>query len=65
MRDPYMLNTPLIAKFLNNDKLNLPDNSDKSLPPIENIPNASSQFINWLVGFVDGEGTFSIIPDKN
>ena len=60
-----MLNTPLIAKFLNNDKLNLPDNSDKSLPPIENIPNASSQFINWLVGFVDGEGTFSIIPDKN
>jgi|SRR6186713_226587 len=63
MRGPDMLITPIVAKFLSNNKLNLSDNRDKSLPPIENIPNASSQFLNWLVGFVDAEGSFILLPN--
>ena len=65
MRGPDMLITPLIVKFLNKDKLNLPDNSDKSLRPIKNIPNAPSQFLNSLVGFADAKGSFSITFDNN
>lgn len=32
---------------------------------IEKLPNASEDFLQWFVGFVDGEGNFSIKWDKS
>lgn len=31
---------------------------------IKSLPNATEQFLQWFVGFVDGEGSFSIVPNK-
>lgn len=51
-----------IEKFIKNFNLNLSNNNPKDLPfHIKKIiPNASIQFIEWLVGFTDAEGSFSI-----
>ena len=56
-----------LGKFLNDFKLNSPNNNSKDLPLHikKNIPNASRQFIEWLVGFTDSEGSFSINFNKS
>ena len=67
MREPIILTTPaIITNFLNKSKLsNIPDNA-KDLPRhiIKLLPNASKEFIHWFIGFVDGEGCFSIHPNS-
>ena len=56
-----------ISKFIKNFKLNLPDNNPKDLPDHlkKKMPKATSQFIEWLVGFTDAEGCFYIYSNKN
>lgn len=67
MRGPCLLITPIIANFFKKTNINLPNNSYEDLPPapIKSVPNASSEFINWFVGFVDAEGHFSINPNSS
>jgi hypothetical protein len=64
MRDPFLLILPL-DRFLNKSKINLL--IDKDLPEYikENIPNASKEFLNWFVGFVDAEGCFTIFSNRS
>lgn len=64
MSGPVLTVIPLISKFLNKSKLNLVENGKDLSPTLKKtIPNASKEFINWLVGFTDAEGSFSIKPD--
>jgi hypothetical protein len=69
MRGSDMLtNFALGFNFLNNTKLiNLSENSAKSLPThnIKSLPDATKQFLQWFVGFVDAEGCFAIHPNKS
>ena len=55
-----------ISKYIKNFKLNLPDNNPKDLPVQlkKNMPKATRQFIEWLVGFTDAEGCFHIYFNK-
>jgi len=52
----------LNEKFINKSNFKLLNNNPKDLPSHlkKSIPNATRQFIEWLVGFTDAEGSFSI-----
>lgn len=64
MSGPVLLAIPNMSKFLNRSHLKLAEDGRDLSPKLkEIIPNASKDFINWLVGFTDGEGSFSIKPD--
>jgi len=56
-----------ISKFISNLNVKLPDNNTKDLPNHlkKNMPSATREFIQWLVGFTDAEGTFYIYNNKS
>lgn len=56
-----------ISKFIKNYNLNLLNNNPKNLPIHikKNMPNVTIEFIQWLAGFTDAEGSFIIYSNKN
>jgi len=55
-----------ISKFISNLNLKLPENNPKDLPIHlkKDMPNATREFLQWLVGFTDAEGFFYIYNNK-
>ena len=64
---PIQLKNNLVEKLRENFRLSLPNNIPMDLPPHfkKVLPLASNEFLEWLAGFTDAEGTFSIIPQSN
>jgi hypothetical protein len=56
--------TFLPVEMIKSKLITLPDNSAKS-HNIKSLPNVSKEFLQWLAGFVDAEGCFSIRPNKS
>lgn len=56
-----------VSKFISNLNFKLPDNNPKDLPIHlkKNMPSATREFIQWLVGFTDAEGSFYIYNNKS
>jgi len=64
MSGPGLPLIPCMHKLLNTSNLNFTDNTKDLSPRLKKIiPNASKDFINWLVGFTDAEGFFYISLD--
>lgn len=65
---PIQLKNNLVEKLRENFLLSLPNNNIYTdLPPHlkKILPSSSKEFLEWLVGFTDGEGTFSIVTQGN
>ena len=56
-----------VRKFIKKLKFNILNNNSEDLPPYlkKVIPHTSRQFIEWFVGFTDGEGCFLVIFKQN
>lgn len=61
------LKNKLVKKYIKNLKLYIPNDNSEDIPyHLKKImPNASKQFLEWLVGFTDAEGSFSIAFQQN
>lgn len=61
------LKNKLVEKYVKNFKLCLPNNKSEGIPSHlkKVMPNASKQFLEWLVGFTDAEGSFAIVSQQN
>lgn len=64
---PITLKNKLVEKLQKFFKLSILNNEpyDISSHLKKTLPLASKDFLQWLVGFTDAEGNFSIIPQKN
>lgn len=63
---PLQLKNNLVEKLRENFRLSLSNNISSDLPVHlkKILPSASKEFLEWLVGFTDAEGTFYIAPEK-
>ncbi len=64
---PLQLKNNLVEKLRENFLFPLSNNISTDLPVHlkKILPSASKEFLEWLVGFTDAEGSFFIIPKNN
>ena len=64
---PIQLKNNIVEKLRENFRLSLPNNIHTDLPcHLKNIlPSVSKEFLEWLVGFTDAEGTFAIVHQRS
>jgi len=64
---PIQLKNNLVEKLRDNFRFSLSNNISTDLPPHlkKVLPNVTKEFLEWLAGFTDAEGTFVIVPQSN